>query len=131
MQVPVALIAVRRWLVQRYCIRQSVSTEAFLGPAFANLKQLQARGYNAASNSTHTNGDTYDALPPPGRSLAWLRDQVKRQFPDARTLVHDGHLHFRVPGSLPNAPVYGGAQSAGVRNPLEGITPPPPGFMVD
>ena len=94
-------------------------------------QDLKRRGYQAADNSTHLDGDTYDALPPRGRSLGWLREQVKRGFPDAETLVHDGHLHFRVPGSLPNAPVLGGARSAGVANPYADIPPPPPGFTIN
>ena len=94
-------------------------------------QDLKRRGYQAADNSTHMDGDTYDALPPRGKSLDWLRAQVKREFPDAETLVHDGHLHFRVPGSLPNAPVLGGARSAGVANPYANIPPPPPGFTVN
>ncbi|MCT2559230.1 thermonuclease family protein [Tsuneonella sp. YG55] len=92
-------------------------------------QSLKRRGYNAADDSTHMNGDTFDALPPEGKSMGWLRAQVKRNYPEAETLIHDGHLHFRIPGYY-GAPPIGGAASAGVRNPLAGMPPPPPGFTV-
>ena len=93
-------------------------------------QRLKARGYNAADNTTHMDGDTLDMLPPPGKSLGWLRSQVKRQHPDADLLVHDGHLHGRFPGWY-GAPVLGGAKAAGLRNPLAGMPPPPAGFKLD
>lgn len=93
-------------------------------------QDLRRRGYNAADDSTHMDGDTFDALPPEGRSLGWLRGQVKRHYPKAETLIHDGHLHFRVPGYY-GAPPIGGAATAGVRNPFAGMPPPPPGFTLD
>ena len=68
-------------------------------------------------------------LPPPGKSLGWLQEQVQRQHPDARMLIHDGHLHATFPGYY-GAPVLGGAKGAGVRNPYAGMPPPPPGFKL-
>lgn len=62
--------------------------------------------------------------------MAWLRDRVQKYAPDARLLIHDGHLHATFPGYF-GAPVLGGARSAGVRNPSEGMSPPPPGFTLD
>ncbi|MXO63420.1 hypothetical protein [Qipengyuania oceanensis] len=71
-------------------------------------QSLKRRGYQASDNSTHMNGDTLDMLPPPGRSLGWLRAQVAKQEPDARLLVHDGHLHAQFP-DWNGAPRLGGA----------------------
>lgn len=56
-------------------------------------RSLRARGYNPSDNSEHLDGAALDMLPPPGKSLGWLRAQVKRYDPKARTLIHDGHLH--------------------------------------
>jgi hypothetical protein len=93
-------------------------------------QRLKARGYQAADNTTHMDGDTLDMLPPPGKSLGWLRSEVQRRYPDAKLLVHDGHLHGRFPGYY-GAPVLGGAKSAGIKNPWAGMPPPPPGFRLD
>lgn len=46
-------------------------------------------------------------LPPQGKSLGWLRQQVGRYDPKARLLVHDGHLHGGFNGFC-NAPKLGG-----------------------
>ncbi|WP_374407419.1 thermonuclease family protein [Pelagerythrobacter sp.] len=56
-------------------------------------ESLRARGYNPAKNSEHLEGAALDMLPPPGKSLAWLKARVRRYDPKARLLVHDGHLH--------------------------------------
>lgn len=64
-----------------------------------------------------------------GKSMGWLRGQVMRNYPKAETLIHDGHLHFRIPGYF-GAPAIGGAASAGVRNPYAGMPPPPAGFTM-
>lgn len=66
-------------------------------------------------------------LPPPGKSLGWLRREVARVEPDARFLIHDGHLHASFPGYY-GAPVLGGARAAGVRNPNAGM---PAGYSLD
>lgn len=91
---------------------------------------LRSRGYHPARNSSHLDGSGLDMLPPPGRTLGWLKDQVVKLHPTARLLVHDGHLHATFPGYF-GAPVLGGARQAGNRNPLAGMPPPPPGFTLD
>jgi hypothetical protein len=69
--------------------------------------RLRARGYNPADNSEHLDGSALDMLPPPGKSLPWLRSAVRKYDPDARLLVHDGHLHGGFDGFY-NAPKLGG-----------------------
>jgi hypothetical protein len=91
---------------------------------------LRRRGYRPAYNSAHLDGSALDMLPPPGKSMEWLREQVRQKYPQARQLIHDGHLHTTFPGYF-GAPVLGGARGAGLRNPLEGMPPPPPGFSLD
>lgn len=66
-------------------------TSGYRDPAYN--ASLRARGYNPAEDSEHLDGAALDMLPPPGKSLGWLRAQVKRYDPKARLLVHDGHLH--------------------------------------
>jgi len=90
---------------------------------------MRRRGYRPAQNSTHLDGSALDLLPPPGRSMAWLRDQVRRYDPDARILDEGDHLHVTFPGYY-GAPALGGARTAGLRNPLEAIPPAPPGFVL-
>lgn len=68
---------------------------------------LKARGYNPADDSEHLDGAALDMLPPPGKSLGWLRAQVERYDPKARTLIHDGHLHAGFNGYY-RAPKLGG-----------------------
>jgi hypothetical protein len=82
-------------------------------------QNLKARGYQVADNSEHMDGAALDMLPPPGKSLGWLRAQVKRYDPKARLLVHDGHLHAAFDDYF-GAPVLGGARAAGVVNPMAG-----------
>jgi hypothetical protein len=55
---------------------------------------------------------------------------VKRYDPNARVLVEGDHVHATFPGYY-GAPVLGGAASAGLNNPLEGMPPPPPGFVIE
>ena len=83
-----------------------------------------------ASNSGHLDGSALDMLPPPGKSLDWLKSAVRKAQPEARLLVHDGHLHATFPGYW-GAPVLGGAKGAGLKNPNAGMPPPPPGFRLD
>jgi endonuclease YncB( thermonuclease family) len=54
---------------------------------------MRARGYKPADNSGHLDGSDLDMLPPPGKSLGWLRREVAKVEPDAKFLIHDGHLH--------------------------------------
>lgn len=92
-------------------------------------ESLRARGYHPARNSAHLDGSALDMLPPPGKSMEWLKGEVRKVRPGARFLIHDGHLHATFPGYY-GAPVLGGAKGAGLKNPLEGIPPPPPGFTI-
>ena len=82
-------------------------------------QELKARGYQVADNSEHMDGSALDILPPPGKSLSWLRGAVKQYDPNARLLVHDGHLHAAF-DEYYGAPVFGGAKAAGVVNPMGG-----------
>lgn len=97
---------------------------------YAYNQKLKRQGYPAADNTTHMDGNTLDMLPPPGKSLGWLRGEVARNYPKADLLVHAGHLHARFPGWY-GAPVLGGAKPAGVRNPFAGMPAPPRGFKVN
>lgn len=91
---------------------------------------MRARGYRPAQDSAHLDGSSFDLLPPPGKSMGWLKAQVKRYDRTARLLDEGDHLHATFPGYY-GAPPVGGARSAGLRNPLAGIPPPPPGFTVN
>jgi hypothetical protein len=91
---------------------------------------MRRRGYRPAYNSHHLDGSALDMLPPPGKSMGWLREQVRRYDPKARLLIHDGHLHATFPGYF-GAPVLGGARGAGLENPNAGMPPPPPGFKIN
>lgn len=103
-------------------------TSGFRTPEYQ--ADMRRRGYKPASNSGHLDGTALDMLPPPGKSMSWLRDQVGRYDPNAKLLIHDGHLHATFPGYY-GAPVLGGAKGAGIRNPNAGMPPPPPGFKLD
>jgi hypothetical protein len=92
-------------------------TSGFRTPEYQ--ADMRRRGYKPASNSAHLDGSALDLLPPPGKSLGWLRREVARLEPDARLLVHDGHLHATIPGWY-GAPAIGGARSAGLSNPVAG-----------
>lgn len=82
-------------------------------------EDMRRRGYKPAYNSGHLDGSALDMLPPPGKSFDWLTKKVRQQYPDARLLVHDGHLHATFP-DWNGAPVFGGARDAGVINPARG-----------
>lgn len=88
-------------------------TSGFRTPEYQ--ENMRARGYNPAQNSAHLSGSALDMLPPPDKSLGWLRQQVSRAEPQARLLVHDGHLHATFP-DWHGAPVLGGARSSGSAN---------------
>ncbi|MCP5380323.1 MAG: thermonuclease family protein [Novosphingobium sp.] len=103
-------------------------TSGFRTPEYQ--AQMRARGYKPAVNSAHLDGSALDMLPPEGKTMAWLRKRVRDLYPDARILIHDGHLHATFPGYF-GAPVLGEAKGAGLNNPLEGMPPPPPGFTLD
>ena len=103
---------------------------ARLAAAHGDRDDTVAFLYHAADNTTHMEGSTFDMLPPAGKSLGWLSAQVKRHYPASDLLVHDGHLHGRFPGYY-GAPAIGGARKAGLRNPLQGMPPPPAGFSMD
>jgi len=91
--------------------------------------ELRARGYKPAYNSGHLDGSALDMLPPPGKSMGWLRNEVERLHPEARLLIHDGHLHATFPGYY-GAPALGGAKGR-LRNPNSGMPAPPAGFKLD
>ncbi len=81
---------------------------------------MRRRGYHPADNSGHLDGSAFDILPPQGRNIPWLKDQVGRIYPKARMLNEGDHLHVTFPGYF-GAPALGGAKSAGLKNPLAGI----------
>ncbi|WP_324740100.1 hypothetical protein U8326_10030 [Tsuneonella sp. CC-YZS046] len=91
---------------------------------------MRRRGYRPAQNSGHLSGSSLDLLPPPGKSMSWLKREVRKFHPDARMLDEGDHLHTTFPGYY-GAPPLGGAKGAGLRNPLQGMPPPPPGFVLD
>ena len=91
---------------------------------------MRRRGYHPADDSAHLDGSKLDLLPPPGRSMDWLKREVRRFRPDAVLNNEGDHLDVRFPGYY-GAPAIGGAKAAGLRNPLAGMPPPPPGFRLD
>ena len=91
---------------------------------------MKRRGYRPADNSPHLDGSSLDLQPPPGKSMGWLKDRVRRFDPSSRMLNEGDHLHTTFPGYY-GAPVLGGAKAAGLRNPLAGMPPPPAGFKLD
>jgi hypothetical protein len=92
-------------------------TSGFRTPEYqADMKR---RGYHPADNSGHLDGSSLDLLPPPGKSMGWLKGQVKRVYPDARLLDEGNHLHATFPGWY-SAPAIGGAKDAGLSNPMAG-----------
>jgi endonuclease YncB( thermonuclease family) len=101
-------------------------TSGFRTPAYQ--ADMRRRGYHPADNSGHLDGSAFDLLPPPGKSMAWLKGQVMRYDGGARLLPEGDHLHVTFPGYY-GAPALGGAK--GLRNPNAGMPPPPPGFKVD
>lgn len=91
---------------------------------------MRRRGYNPASNSGHLSGSSLDLLPPPGKSISWLRGKVKSIYPKAKLLEEGDHLHATFPGYF-KAPVVGNAKSFGLANPNANMLPPPPGFTIE
>jgi endonuclease YncB( thermonuclease family) len=91
---------------------------------------MRRRGYRPAANSGHLSGSGLDMLPPPGRSMSWLRERVGSLYPDAKLLNEGDHLHATFPGYY-GAPALGGARTAGLSNPLANMPPPPAGFRLD
>lgn len=88
-------------------------TSGFRTPEYQ--ADMRRRGYRPAANSSHLGGAALDMLPPPGRSLSWLRDQVARAEPRASLSIHDGHLHATFP-DWSGAPTLGGAVGFGTAN---------------
>ncbi|AKM06137.1 thermonuclease family protein [Pelagerythrobacter marensis] len=80
-------------------------TSGYRSPEYND--SLRAKGYNPARNSEHLSGAALDMLPPEGKSLGWLQAQVRQYDPNARLLVHDGHLHAGFDDYY-NAPLLGG-----------------------
>lgn len=78
---------------------------------------MRRRGYKPAQNSAHLDGSALDLVPPAGKSMDWLRVQVKRYRRDAVFLNEGDHLHVRFPDWY-GAPAIGGAKAAGLRNPV-------------
>lgn len=91
---------------------------------------MRKRGYKPARNSGHLDGSSFDVLPPEGKSMGWLKGEIRRFDPKARMLDEGNHLHLTIPGYY-GAPAIGGAKSAGLKNPLAGMPPPPAGFKLD
>ena len=93
------------------------------------LQAMHKRGYKPAYNSEHLEGSSLDMLPPEGKTMLWLKAQVRKYDPNAKLLIHDGHLHASFPGYW-GAPPLGGAKSAGLHNPNAGMAAPPPGYRL-
>ncbi len=91
---------------------------------------MRRRGYTPATNSAHLNGSAFDLLPPPGKSMSWLKREVQGLYPNARLLNEGDHLHAEFPGYY-GAPPIGNAKGAGIVNPYANIPPPPPGFELE
>lgn len=103
-------------------------TSGYRSPEYQ--EDMKRRGYKPADNSAHLDGGALDLLPPAGRSMAWLKERVRRFDPSARMLDEGNHLHVTFPGYY-GAPPIGGAKAAGLKNPNAGMLPPPPGFRID
>lgn len=103
-------------------------TSGFRTPEYQ--ADMRRRGYKPSFNSAHLDGTSLDMLPPSGKSMTWLKEQVRQYDPDARLLVHDGHLHGTFPGYY-GAPPLGEARGAKLKNPNAGMPPPPPGYKLD
>lgn len=92
-------------------------TSGFRTPEYQ--EDMRRRGYRPVQNSAHLSGSALDMLPPPGKTLAWLRGEVAKADPSARMLIHDGHLHATFP-DWQGAPVLGEARQFGLLNPVVG-----------
>lgn len=89
-------------------------TSGFRTPEYQ--EEMKRRGYTPAKNSAHLSGGGLDLLPPDGKNMAWLAQQVRRTYPDARLLNEGDHIHAVFPG-YNKAPAIGGAFDAGLSNP--------------
>lgn len=78
---------------------------------------MRRRGYKPAQNSAHLDGSALDLVPPAGKSMGWLKGQVKRYRRDASLLDEGDHLHVIFPDWY-GAPAIGGAKDAGLVNPV-------------
>ena len=78
---------------------------------------MRRRGYKPAENSAHLDGSALDLVPPAGKSMGWLKGQVKRYRSDAVLLDEGNHLHVTFPDWY-GAPAIGGAKDAGLVNPV-------------
>jgi hypothetical protein len=103
-------------------------TSGYRSPEYQ--EDMKRRGYHPADNSAHLKGGALDLTPPPGKSMAWLKDRVSKFDPNAPQLDEGDHLHVTFPGYY-GAPPIGGAKAAGLRNPNAGMLPPPPGFVIN
>lgn len=83
---------------------------------------MRRRGYKPAQNSAHLDGSALDLVPPPGKSMGWLKGQVKRYRRDAVFLDEGDHLHTIFPDWY-GAPAIGGAKAAGLNNPVRRQSP--------
>lgn len=92
-------------------------------------QDMKRRGYHPADNSHHLDGSSFDLKPPPGKSMGWLSDRLRKYDPAVRLLPEGDHLHTTFPGYY-GAPPLDGAKRAGLKNPLAGMPPPPPGFTI-
>lgn len=61
-------------------------------------------------DSAHLRGDAFDL---DGPNLGALRSEAQARYPDAKILVHDGHVHVQKPGL--NVPFYGKRGTRGLR----------------
>lgn len=90
-------------------------TSGFRSQAYQD--DMRRRGYKPADNSAHLDGSALDLVPPPGKSMGWLKAQVKRYRRDAVLLDEGDHLHTIFPDWY-GAPAIGGAKAAGLVNPV-------------
>lgn len=90
-------------------------TSGFRSKAYQ--EDMRRRGYRPAQNSAHLTGSALDLVPPSGKSMNWLKGQVKRYRRDAVFLDEGDHLHTIFPDWY-GAPAIGGAKAAGLRNPV-------------
>lgn len=80
-------------------------------------EDMKRRGYHPADNSGHLRGEKMDFLPPEGKSMEWLRSEIKRHYPEAIINPNEGdHVDTRFPG-YNKAPAVGNAAKLGIRNP--------------
>lgn len=90
-------------------------TSGFRSQAYQD--DMRRRGYKPATNSAHLTGSALDLVPPRGKSMGWLKAQVKRYRRDASLLDEGDHLHVIFPDWY-SAPALGGAKAMGLRNPV-------------